>query len=619
MAVIKANRKSSWKLVVISGLFNMRMNRDDFIQFFEWIGSATLGCPTCFRCSTWDQMKGDFMQRDLLLSCIHSLHFVNQVRGIAPMDGAIRQDTRNSVDGGVQCSLRGPDVLNIPNPTFDPSKSITFKDCTISEGDTHYSNLLVPNKSMQKANKRKKIKRTIPEEECDDVKKFHLPSNRIIDSNQLGLVLIVKDEHGRDITSSLTTATPSQLKDTLNFGSVKSASDMSSSLQHFFSLTEESYDNLCSNHCNGLEVGIKYEDTIDEVVSSYSSSTHILLSTDKIQPPDDFLGIPYYEFVRIFAGPGSPDVDKTFHECRVVDGFVIYHKFTRARDFSQYVPLSIGFHDTTYHAINIIPLFVEKIEKCLSNKGIYTSRSSMLTKGGQSFIGLRKTDGQRQPSVSEGPVDRSFRSSKPKDVNFIYYRQTIKLLYWPFVLSLMNFLGGITSIAAYYFYHHLAKLYTFSNDMSHNIRFCTTAILTINFCCSCHCDLNDLQPWCREDITRRLRIIICRFESLKEKGIPVQLDRLLEAKVALEHVLSWGISNPTTCCYQYITERNNTEVYQWFMCPGLGTTHRIKNYWVHIMLACLFSHCTSSAIYVVDGRAYFGRCPLITMFAWGVG
>ena len=201
-------------------------------------------------------------------------------------------------------------------------------------------------------------------------------------------MLIVKDEHGRDITSSLTTATPSQLKDTLNFGSVKSASDMSSSLQHFFSLTEESYDNLCSNHCNGLEVGIKYEDTIDEVVSSYSSSTHTLLSTDKIHPPLDLLDIPYHEFVRIFAGPGSPDVDSTFHECRDVDGFVIYHKFTCARDFSQYVPLSIGFHDTTYHAINIIPLFVEKIEKCLSKSGIYTSRSSMVTKGGQYFIGL---------------------------------------------------------------------------------------------------------------------------------------------------------------------------------------------------------------------------------------
>ncbi len=48
-----------------------------------------------------------------------------------------------------------------------------------------------------------------------------------------------------------------------------------------------------------------------------------------------------------------------------------------------------------------------------------------------------------------------------------------------------------------------------------------------------------------------------------------------------------------------------TQVYQLFMCPGLGTTYRIKNYWVHLFLAGLFSHCTSVAIYIVDGRAYF--------------
>ncbi len=32
----------------------------------------------------------------------------------------------------------------------------------------------------------------------------------------------------------------------------------------------------------------------------------------------------------------------------------------------------------------------------------------------------------------------------------------------------------------------------------------------------------------------------------------------------------------------------NIEVYQFFMCPGLGTTYRIRNYWVHLFLAGLF-------------------------------
>ncbi len=73
----------------------------------------------------------------------------------------------------------------------------------------------------------------------------------------------------------------------------------------------------------------------------------------------------------------------------------------------------------------------------------------------------------------------------------------------------------------------------------------------------------------------------------------------------------------TTCCYQYVGLASKSEVYQIFMCRGLGTTYRIKNYWVHLFLAGLFSHCTSVAIYIVDGRAYFGKCPTVTMFSWG--
>jgi hypothetical protein len=58
-------------------------------------------------------------------------------------------------------------------------------------------------------------------------------------------------------------------------------------------------------------------------------------------------------------------------------------------------------------------------------------------------------------------------------------------------------------------------------------------------------------------------------------------------------------------------------VYQFSMCPGLGKTYRIKNYWVYLFLAGLFSHCTSVAIYNVDGKAYFGKCPKVIMFSWG--
>ena len=69
------------------------------------------------------------------------------------MEGVIRPDTRNTVDGGVQCSALGSDVLNIPKPTFEPIQSITFKDCAIKAGDSSHTNLLVPNQAMKKVKK----------------------------------------------------------------------------------------------------------------------------------------------------------------------------------------------------------------------------------------------------------------------------------------------------------------------------------------------------------------------------------------------------------------------------------------------------------------------------------
>ena len=221
LAVYQAYLNAPWKLIVISGLFDMRRNGDDTIQFFEWTGSSTSGCPQCFHYSSWDEMEGDFQQKELLLSQIKSFHFVNQMRGIVPMKGVIRQDTRNPVDGGVQCSALGPDVWCIPKPTFYSSKSITFKDCEIKSGDSSCSNLLVHNQAMNKPKKRRKIRKTIPQEESYDVINFHIPPKRIPDKNQLGVLVIVKDDQGRDINSSITSKINSPLKGTLNFGSIK--------------------------------------------------------------------------------------------------------------------------------------------------------------------------------------------------------------------------------------------------------------------------------------------------------------------------------------------------------------------------------------------------------------
>ena len=115
----------------------------------------------------------------------------------------------------------------------------------------------------------------------------------------------------------------------------------------------------------------------------------------------------------------------------------------------------------------------------------------------------------------------------------------------------------------------------------------------------------------------RLQVVVSEFDHLISLGVDIVEARYKVAKNALKHILWWGVCLPTTCCYQYVGLLPNIEVYQIFMCPGLGTTYQIQNYWVHLFLAGLFLHCTSVPIYIVDGRVYFGKCPKATMFSWG--
>ena len=115
----------------------------------------------------------------------------------------------------------------------------------------------------------------------------------------------------------------------------------------------------------------------------------------------------------------------------------------------------------------------------------------------------------------------------------------------------------------------------------------------------------------------RLEVGVDEFKNLCSRGIEFVEACCQVAQNALQHILWWGVCLPTTCCYQYIGLQPKIKVYQYFMCPGLGTTYRIQNYWVHLFLAGLFSHCTSMPIYIVNGRAYFGKCPKVVMFSWG--
>ena len=434
--------------------------------------------------------------------------------------------------------------------------------------------------------------------------------------DHLGLAVVVTDRDGRPLTKTDATRIPSQLKETLNFGSIVSSKNKESPLQQFFCLDGLAYDTLCKKYADGLPVTKDYANEIDKVVGAHGTRSYSLVSTDKIVSPSTSLNEGFHWFTRQFAGDSAPSVDDSFQHIYAVDGLIIHHKIVSAREYSQFSPLSIGMFHSAFHGIQINQDYINLLENATGSRGSYEGgREAMNHRGYLSYTGPRKKGNMCQPNATEGPKIDGLHDSE----NYWFHNKKMKHVYWPFLLSLFNLIVGSTTLAPYYIYHHLSKLYPILNSSKERKKFCPRGILTINFCSSCHSDKSDSENnHIVGNMKERVKGIIDKFSELRSEGVHFEESRETEAIESLKHILWWGVCLPTTCCYQYITkDKTHVEVYQWFMCPGLGTTYLIRNYWVHLMLAALFSHCTSAPIYIVEGRAYFGKCPKVTMFAWG--
>jgi len=536
-----------------------------------------------------------------------------QVRGPVPLGGSICPQTRNAVDGGVQSSRLGIDVWDIPKPIYINNITKTVQHYPIKPSMYGVEDLLVTNTTWRNMRKKKKFKI----ESCNiDVKEFNKPPKKIFHHDHRGLIVVVCKEDGSTLDVIESGKTTQQLRDKLNLPSISLSNDLSSTLQHFYCFQEEDYDALCKAYPGGMQLqeGQNYDEQIDDVLKQRSNSMSSLISLDKIVPPEEVKNGRYHYFVRQFAGDGSPDVDNTFITSHNVHGLQVNYKMARAREYSEHVPLSAGFFQSCCHSVKIQQTFIPLLEKGLGRMGMYVGgRSVMNHRGGLSYVGPRKKGHMRQATVAEGPNEPNVG----QEHQFHFHRKGTDHKYWPFVHGFVNLLVGGTTLAAYYIYPHMAKLFPVSNSSLYRNKFCPSGILAIDFCSSCHLDKSDNQKQFVGEMKERLRLVVNEFQHLHESSVTIVAERYQQAANALKHILWWGVCLPTTCCYQYVGLKSEIEVYQFFMCPGLGTTYRIKNYWVHSFLGGLFSHCTSAAIFIVDGRAYFGTCPKVTMFSWG--
>jgi len=147
LCAIKLSKDSAFKLAVISALYDMRIDTNDTLEYYEWTGSIiSSGHPECFDCISWEAMKSDFTHCSVRVAVIHTAYLINQVRGKVPLLGlVIKQDLRNTVDGGVQCSKEGPDKWLIPTPAFERQLAVSFNQMKPAETRTSHANLLCLN------------------------------------------------------------------------------------------------------------------------------------------------------------------------------------------------------------------------------------------------------------------------------------------------------------------------------------------------------------------------------------------------------------------------------------------------------------------------------------------
>jgi hypothetical protein len=157
----------------------------------------------------------------------------------------------------------------------------------------------------------------------------------------------------------------------------------------------------------------------------------------------------------------------------------------------------------------------------------------MRYRGGLPYLGPKKKGNMRRPTVSEGPNEPNIC----KEHKFYFHRRCMSHKYWPFVNGFINLIVSGTTLAAYYIYPHMAKLFPVSNSVAHRKKFCPSEIIAIDFSSLCHLDKSDNQKPFHESMQTRLQVVVSGFEHHISLGVDILEARYQVAKNAFKHIL----------------------------------------------------------------------------------
>ena len=605
-------KSCSWKFGVVSFIFYLQNdNTLGSAHLYEWSGPlSSPSCPAFLSSTNWEDMDPHFHFGIHDLSSI-DLQFVNQVCGTCLKGQTISTATRNEKDGGVQCLVDGPDTL--PNTikvpfVLTPKMNNGALKFSLTPEDTGVEDLYVSTRSPKRSYRRKS-KRTKnlndgvtrndqrPSREKLLASAWVKPPTKIPNGNHQQLIIVVTHANGESIRQSDSVSMEEKESDMFFIPELSEPNVRTTSIQQFHGILKENYFATLK-----LMQG-KPISQVNNLLRTHSVLHHPLVDCDIIPQLTNEI-ISFHGYTQVFAGPSSPSVDNTFRRIILTDGSrCINYKFCKARDYHEFVPLSVGLFDSSFHGMRINNRIVTLFNKALGPSGLFGRRKRSAHHNHLTYIGPRDINSESQPSPSEGPNVKGHW----------LYRCHLSFILWPFVLHVMNYLASCISQVGYYQYRYLSKLLPFAPDDPQRQDFCSIGIQTQNFNCTIHVDKKDAMSNFNQSFLDDL-VYLSTSPYLRER-------QQLEASSALSHVIKWGVGTPTTCGYQCVGDDNTSdvEIIQYFCCRGLGFCYRIRHYWVHLFLAYCFSCYTSVVIFVKDGKAYFGKYPGRTMFAWGKG
>jgi hypothetical protein len=306
-----------------------------------------------------------------------------------------------------------------------------------------------------------------------------------------------------------------------------------SPLQNFYCFNENDHDCLtkASPDRHLLIERQDYAEKIDEVLNQQSSSIFLLMSLDKIVPPEEAQSGRYNFFVRQFAGDGSPKVDNTFMTSNKIQGLWVYFKMTDAREYTEHSPLSVDLFQSFCHVVQIQLSFLALLEKDLGRVEICLGGQSVMNpRRGLSYLGPRKKGNMQQSTVAEGPNEPGIGQEHP----FCFHCKQTNHKFWLFVHGFVDLLVGGTTLAFIHTWLSCSQCLILAHIIGK--KSCPSKIKAIEFCSSCHLDKSDDQKQFAGALVERLQLVVNQFQHLWDRSIELVEARYQEACNDLKHI-----------------------------------------------------------------------------------